>query len=420
MVFENKARAFGAFADVPEEQWNDWHWQVANRIETLDQLKQHLALTKEEEMGVEKTLGRLRMAITPYYLSLIDPNDSFDPVRRQAIPTAAELDAAPYEDADPLHEDTDSPVKGLTHRYPDRVLLLVTDQCSMYCRHCTRRRFAGQTDCAVPMEQIEKCIEYVRTHPQVRDVLLSGGDALMLGDGLLEKIISELRAIEHVEIIRLGSRTPVVCPQRITPELCNMLKKYHPVWLNTHFNTPHEVTPEAAKACAMLADAGIPLGNQSVLLAGINDCPHVMKELVHKLVQMRVRPYYIYACDPSLGLSHFRTPVSKGIEIMEALRGHTSGFCVPTFVVDAPGGGGKTPVMPNYMISQTPRKVVLRNFEGVITTYTEPGNYKNECHCPVCTGQRQDPEVGVAGLEVGLEQKYMEPKGLKRGLHLGE
>lgn len=420
MVYPNKARAYGAFKDVPEEQWNDWHWQVANRIETLEELKEHLALTPEEEAGVQKTLGRLRMAITPYYLSLIDPEDPFDPIRRQAVPTAAELEAAPYEDADPLHEDTDSPVKGLTHRYPDRVLMLVTDQCSMYCRHCTRRRFAGQTDCAVPMEQLKKCIDYVRNHPEVRDVLLSGGDALMLGDGLLEKIISALRAIEHVEIIRIGSRTPVVCPQRITPELCNMLKKYHPIWLNTHFNTPREITPEAAEACGRLADAGIPLGNQSVLLAGINDCPHIMKELVHKLVQIRVRPYYIYACDPSLGLSHFRTPVSKGIEIMEALRGHTSGFCVPTFVVDAPGGGGKTPVMPNYLISQTPRKIVLRNFEGVITTYTEPEHYENNCRCPVCMGKRKVNAVGVAGLEQGLEQKYMEPKGLKRGLHLGE
>ena len=246
---------------------------------------------------------------------------------------------------------------------------------SMYCRHCTRRRFAGQNDCEVPMQQIDKCIDYVAAHPEVRDVLLSGGDSLMVSDEVLEYIIKRVRAIPHVEIVRLGSRTPVVCPQRITPELCAMLKKYHPVWLNTHFNTPKEFTPEAAKACAMLADAGIPLGNQSVLLAGVNDCSHVMMELVHGLVKMRVRPYYIYACDPSLGLSHFRTPVSKGIEIMEALRGHTSGYCIPTFVVDAPGGGGKTPVMPNYLISETPRKVILRNSEGVITCYTQPEHY---------------------------------------------
>ncbi len=414
MHFENYARKNGLFRDVPDELWNDWHWQVKNRVETLEDLKKYLNLTEEEEEGVRRTLGRLRMAITPYYLSLIDLEDEYDPIRRQAVPTAHELESAPYEAADPLHEDTDSPVKGLTHRYPDRVLFLVTDQCSMYCRHCTRRRFAGQTDCAVPMEQIEKCIEYIRQHEEVRDVLLSGGDALMLGDGLLERIIAELRTIEHVEIIRIGSRTPVVCPQRITPELCAMLKKYHPIWVNTHFNHPNEITPEAAAACARLADAGIPLGNQSVLLAGVNDCVHVMKKLVNELVYIRVRPYYIYACDPSLGLSHFRTPVSKGIEIMEGLRGHTSGLCVPTFVVDAPGGGGKTPVMPTYLISQKPGKIVLRNFEGVITTYSEPTHYEENCHCPVCTGKRQVNKVGVAGLEQGLEQKYMTPKGLLR------
>ena len=414
MHFENYARKNGLFRDVPDELWNDWHWQVKNRVETLEDLKKYIDLKPEEEEGVRRTLGRLRMAITPYYLSLIDLEDKYDPIRRQAIPTAHELESAPYEAADPLHEDTDSPVKGLTHRYPDRVLFLVTDQCSMYCRHCTRRRFAGQKDCAVPMEQIQKCIEYIRQHEEVRDVLLSGGDALMLGDGLLEQIVAEIRSIEHVEIIRIGTRTPVVCPQRITPELCAMLKKYHPIWVNTHFNHPNEITPEAAAACARLADAGIPLGNQSVLLAGVNDCVHVMKKLVNELVYIRVRPYYIYACDPSLGLSHFRTPVSKGIEIMEGLRGHTSGLCVPTFVVDAPGGGGKTPVMPTYLISQKPGKIVLRNFEGVITTYTEPSHYEENCHCPVCTGKRKVNKVGVAGLEQGIEQKYMTPKGLLR------
>ena len=414
MHFENYARKNGLFRDVPDELWNDWHWQVKNRVETLEDLKKYVNLTAEEEEGVRRTLGMLRMAITPYYLSLIDLNDKYDPIRRQAIPTAHELEAAPYEAADPLHEDTDSPVKGLTHRYPDRVLFLVTDQCSMYCRHCTRRRFAGQTDCAVPMAQIKACIEYIRQHEEVRDVLLSGGDALMLGDGLLEEIIAEIRAIDHVEIIRIGTRTPVVCPQRITPELCAILKKYHPIWVNTHFNHPNEITPEAAAACARLADAGIPLGNQSVLLAGVNDCVHVMKKLVNELVYIRVRPYYIYACDPSLGLSHFRTPVSKGIEIMEGLRGHTSGLCVPTFVVDAPGGGGKTPVMPTYLISQKPGKIVLRNFEGVITTYSEPTHYEENCHCPVCTGKRKESKVGVAGLEQGMEQKYMTPKGLLR------
>lgn len=406
----------GLFADVPAEQWNDWKWQVKNRIETLDDLKQYnefFHLTDDELEGIDKCLKTLRMAVTPYYLSLIDPNDPNDPVRKQAIPSAHELHQSPADLLDPLHEDTDSPVPGLTHRYPDRVLFLITDQCSMYCRHCTRRRFAGQHDTSVPTEQIDKCIEYIANHPEVRDVLLSGGDALLVSDEKLEYIISRLRAIPHVEIVRIGSRTPVVMPQRITPELCNMLKKYHPIWLNTHFNHPNEVTEESAAACARLADAGIPLGNQSVLLAGVNDCVHVMKKLVHELVKMRVRPYYIYQCDLSMGLEHFRTPVSKGIEIIEGLRGHTSGYAVPTFVVDAPGGGGKTPVMPNYVISQTPHKVILRNFEGVITTYTEPDTYVETCQCEVCRGEKKVELVGVAGLERGQAMSIV-PNDLAR------
>lgn len=401
------------FPEVSPENWNDWHWQVANRIETLDELKKYVELTQEEEDGVRRCLGTLRMAITPYYLSLIDPTDPHDPIRRQAIPTALELHQAAADQLDPLHEDADSPVAGLTHRYPDRVLLLVTDQCSMYCRHCTRRRFAGQNDCALAMENIDRCIDYVREHEEVRDVLLSGGDALMLEDRTLESILIKLRAIEHVEIIRLGTRTPVVMPQRITPQLCSMLKKYHPFWLNTHFNHPSEITEESKRACEMLADAGIPLGNQSVLLAGVNDCVHVMKKLVQGLVKIRVRPYYIYQCDLSMGLEHFRTPVSKGIEIIEGLRGHTSGFAVPAFVVDAPGGGGKTPVMPNYVISQTPNKVIMRNFEGVITTYQEPENYHQSCNCPVCRGDKKVDMIGVASLEQG-QRLSMEPKDLLR------
>ena len=408
-----QSRTSGMFKDVPEKDWNDWAWQVRNRIETLEELKQHLELSVEEEAGVKECLGTLRMAITPYYLSLIDPSDPHDPIRRQAVPTAAEVQRSPADLLDPLHEDTDSPVPGLTHRYPDRVLLLVTDQCSMYCRHCTRRRFAGQHDSAVAVSQIDACIDYVARTPSVRDVLLSGGDPLLLSDDRLEYIISRLRAIEHVEIIRIGSRTPVVCPQRITPALCDMLKKYHPIWLNTHFNHPNEVTEESAAACARLADAGIPLGNQSVLLAGVNDCVHVMKKLVHELVKIRVRPYYIYQCDLSYGLEHFRTPVAKGIEIIEGLRGHTSGYCVPTFVVDAPGGGGKIPVMPNYVVSQSAHRVILRNFEGVITTYTEPREYHETCQCEVCRGEKKDVLLGVAGLEQG-SQLSLEPVGLAR------
>ena len=345
------------FPNVTDEEWNDWHWQVKNRIETLEDLKKYIELTPEEEEGVKACLGTLRMAITPYYLSLIQPGDPHDPVRLQAIPTAKELHQADSDLLDPLHEDEDSPAPGLTHRYPDRCLLLITDQCSMYCRHCTRRRFAGQNDAGLPVDQVDQAIEY-------------------------------------------------------TPALCNMLKKYHPVWLNTHFNHPNEITPESAKACAMLADAGIPLGNQSVLLAGINDCVFTMKKLVNELVKIRVRPYYIYQCDLSMGLEHFRTPVSKGIEIIEGLRGHTSGFCVPTFVVDAPGGGGKTPVMPQYIISQTPKKVILRNYEGVITTYTEPEHY-TDCQCDYCTGKKKKELMGVAGLERG-QALSMEPANLER------
>ena len=407
------SRRYELFPNVTDEQWNDWKWQVKNRIETLEDLKKYVTLTPEEEEGVKKTLQTLRMAITPYYISLIDPNNPDCPVRKQAVPTGKETYQSPADLLDPLHEDEDSPVPGLTHRYPDRVLLLITDMCSMYCRHCTRRRFAGQKDGASAIDRIDKAIEYIAKTPQVRDVLLSGGDSLCVSDERLEYIISRVRAIPHVEIIRLGSRTPVVCPQRITDDLVNMLKKYHPVWLNTHFNHPQEVTKEAAEACAKLANAGIPLGNQTVLLRGVNDCVNTMKKLMHELVKMRVRPYYIYQCDLSMGIEHFRTPVSKGIEIIEGLRGHTSGYAVPTFVVDAPGGGGKTPVMPQYVISQAPGKVVLRNFEGVITTYTEPTDYKNECNCEYCKAAQNKSIEGVSSL---LEGKGMaiEPSVLSR------
>jgi len=400
------------FPNVTDEQWNDWKWQVKNRIETYEELSKYFTFAPEEAEGIKKALAKFRMAITPYYLSLIDPNDPYDPIRRQAIPAGEECNIAPADLNDPLHEDEDSPAPGLTHRYPDRVLFLITDMCSMYCRHCTRRRFAGQKDDESPSERIEKCLAYIEKTPQVRDVLLSGGDCLMVSDQKLEYIIGRLRKIPHVEIVRLGSRTPVVCPQRITPELCEMLKKYHPIWLNTHFNHPNEFTPEAEQALARLANAGIPLGNQTVLLRGVNDCVHVMKKLMHELVRNRVRPYYIYQCDLSMGLEHFRTPVSKGIEIIENLRGHTSGYAVPTFVVDAPGGGGKTPVMPQYVISQSPDKVILRNFEGVITTYTEPREYHEECHCEACQAKRR-VEEGVASL-LETDRMALEPSHLMR------
>ncbi len=399
--------------DVTDEQWNDWHWQVANRITKVEDLKKVINLTAQEEKDILEVTKNFRMGITPYYASLMDVDDPRCPVRMQAVPVIAENHRSEADMLDPLHEDEDSPAPGLTHRYPDRVLFLITDQCSMYCRHCTRRRLAGETDGARSMEDIDQCIEYIRKTPVVRDVLLSGGDCLLVEDEVLEYIISKLREIPHVEIVRLGSRTPVVCPQRITDDLVNMLKKYHPIWLNMHFNHPKEVTPEAQEACRKLADAGIPLGNQSVLLRGVNDCPHIMRDLVHDLVRNRVRPYYIYQCDLSLGIEHFRTSVSAGIEIIEGLRGHTSGYAVPTFVVDAPGGGGKIPVMPQYIISQSPSKVVLRNYEGVITTYTEPELPKLECNCDYCTGKKHYEYEGVEGLHRG-QRLALEPQDLLR------
>lgn len=408
---EHLQRRKKLFPNVSDTDWNDWKWHVKNRIETIDDLKKYINLTPMEIDGIKDCLTTLRMAITPYYLTLIDPENAKDPVRKQAIPTDLELYRSPADLEDPLHEDGDSPVPGLTHRYPDRALLLVTDQCSMYCRHCTRRRFAGQKDTAMPSGHIDKAIEYIAANPQIRDIVISGGDPLLLADSKLEGIIQKIRAIPHIEIIRIGTRTPVVLPQRITPELCDMLKKYHPIWLNTHYNHPKEITADAARACELINYAGIPIGNQSVLLAGVNDCVHVMKKLVHELVKIRVRPYYIYQCDLSFGLSHFRTPVAKGIEIIEALRGHTSGFCVPTFVVDAPGGGGKIPVMPNYLISSGYEKTILRNFEGVITCYNEPDGYKPSCGCEACVSGNVEIE-GVAGLHHG--KISLEPEGLKR------
>ncbi|MCF7914696.1 MAG: lysine 2,3-aminomutase, partial [Spirochaetaceae bacterium] len=321
--------------------------------------------------------------ITPYYLSLIETKDyKNDPIFLQSFADPRELIVQDWEKADPLSEDKDSPVPGITHRYPDRVLFHVSNVCSMYCRHCTRKRKVGDNDYIPAKDQVQQGLDYIRSTPKVRDVLLSGGDPFMLSDEYLDWILTELRKIEHVEVIRIGSRMPVVLPYRITNELVAMLKKHHPVWVNTHFNHPRELTSSTRKALSKMADAGIPLGNQSVLLAGVNDCPRLMKSLVQKLVFNRVRPYYLYQCDLSEGLSHFRTPVGKGIEIMESLIGHTSGFSVPTYVIDAPGGGGKIPVMPNYLLSWSPHKVILRNFEGVITTYQEPHSYDD----PGCDG----------------------------------
>lgn len=379
--------------DGDERAWTNWKWQLRHTIRNIDTFEKvsGIRFEPEERRQVEKTLETFPLSVTPYYLSLIDRDDfRNDPVFKQSFPSPHELDVAAHDLSDPLSEDRDSPAPGITHRYPDRVLFHVSNVCSMYCRHCTRKRKVGDVDSIPDREALEAGLAYIRETPQVRDVLLSGGDPLMMSDDRIEWLLRKLREIPTVEIIRIGSRMPVVLPYRITPDLVSMIKKYHPVWLNTHFNHPRELTGTSARALAMLADAGIPLGNQTVLLAGINDCPRIMRRLCHKLVQNRVRPYYLYQCDLSEGLSHFRTPVSKGLEIMECLIGHTSGLAVPTYVIDAPGGGGKIPAMPQYIISWATNKVVLRNFEGVITTYKEPDSYEPvfcDRKCEACTLQ---------------------------------
>lgn len=368
--------------NTSEEEWNNWKWQVKNRITTVEDLKKVIKLNDKEAKEIEDSLNTLRMAITPYYATLMDPEDRNCPIRKQAVPTSKELHLGNADMEDPLYEDIDSPAPGLTHRYPDRVLLLITDQCSMYCRHCTRRRFAGIKDSALPINQIEKAINYIKNHSEVRDVLLSGGDALLMSDNKLEEIISRIHEIPHVEIIRLGTRTPCVMPQRITNKLLKMLKKYHPIYVNVQFNHPMEINQSSAAAAAKLNNAGIPVGNQSVLLKGINEQPTVMRQLVQDLLRIRIKPYYLYQCDLSKGIEHFRTPVSRGIEIIESLRQHTTGMAVPTYVIDAPGGGGKIPVSPQYLISQSEGKVILRNYEGKTFAYTEPGFNPNNHNIP--------------------------------------
>ncbi|MDG5814456.1 lysine 2,3-aminomutase [Chitinispirillales bacterium ANBcel5] len=361
-----------------EKTWKDWRWQMRNTITSIEDFEDlsDISFSDEEKKKLEEIMDVFPLSITPYYLSLIDKdNYENDPVFLQSFPTMHELNKDRCDIRDPLSEDKDSPTPGITHRYPDRVLFHISNVCAMYCRHCTRKRKVGDVDSIPEPDAIEKGLAYIRSNPNIRDVLLSGGDPFMLSDEYLDWILGEIRAIKHVEIIRIGTRTPVVLPYRITDNLIKVLRKHHPLWINTHFNHPREITSSAKVALSKLADAGIPLGNQSVLLAGINDCPRIYKKLIHKLVANRVRPYYLYQCDLSEGLSHFRTPVGKGIEIIESLIGHTSGLAVPTYVIDAPGGGGKIPVMPYYLISLSTNKVVLRNYEGVITTYQEPDSY---------------------------------------------
>lgn len=360
------------FSQVSDADWNSWQWQLKHRISSPEVLSEILNLTPEELEGLQAQ-ARFRVDITPYFAGLIDPDDPNCPIRRQVVPLGRELESFTGMMADSLAEDDDSPVPGLVHRYPDRVLMLVTTHCASYCRYCTRSRMVGDFDKTMGTHDYEAQLDYLRKTPQVRDVLLSGGDPLTLSQALLDHLLASLRAIEHIEIIRIGTRVPVFLPQRITPELCATLRKYHPLWMNVHINHPKELTPEVSQALSQLADAGIPLGNQSVLLAGINDSLDIQRQLVHKLVKNRVRPYYLYQCDLVKGAGHFRTSIDKGVEIIKGLQGYTSGYAVPTYVIDSPGGGGKVPVMPQYLIAREPNgKVILRNYEGEIATYLEP------------------------------------------------
>ncbi len=394
--------------EARSSSWRDWRWQVRNSIKDIDTFEKLLGIkfSNKQREKLELTTGKFPLSITPYYLSLINAEDyENDPIFKQAFPSPLELRISKHDVKDPLAEDKDSPVPGITHRYPDRVLFHVSNICSMYCRHCTRKRKVGDRDFTPDRDEVSKGLNYIGSNPVVRDVLLSGGDPFMLPDSYLDWILTKLGEIPHVQVVRIGTRMPVVLPYRITDELVAILKKHHPVWINTHFNHPREITASSREALQKLADAGIPLGNQSVLLAGVNDCPRIMKALVHKLVENRVRPYYLYQCDLSEGLSHFRTPIGKGIEIMESLIGHTSGFAVPTYVVDAPGGGGKIPVLPNYMVSLSTNKVVLRNYEGVITVYKEPDSYEpvfcnRECgDCKLQLRLDESEEFNAVGVE---------------------
>jgi lysine 2,3-aminomutase len=366
-------------AATPEE-WADWRWQLRNRVSTLEQVSQLLELDASERAGILLARGKLAFSVTPHYFNLINPKDPNCPIRRQVIPRAEEATTAPWEMADPCGEDSHMPAPGLVHRYPDRVLFLVTDRCASYCRYCTRSRVVSGVGEQELHTDFEEAFRYLESHTEIRDVLLSGGDALLLSDSRLEAILSRLRAIPHIQFLRIGSRVPIFLPQRITPALCDMLKKYHPLWMSVHVNHPSELTTEVREALGRLADAGIPLGNQSVLLAGVNDDPVVMRELVQKLLMCRVRPYYLYQCDLIKGSAHLRSSVAKGVEIIESLRGHTTGYAVPQFVIDAPGGGGKVPVGPGYVVYHDQEKVVIRNFEGRIFEYPEPSTPVRDHH----------------------------------------
>ena len=367
----------GHWSGVSDADWNDWRWQMKHRITTVDQLQKLLpTITVEELAGAQLANTKLALGITPYFFNLIDQSDENCPIRRQMVPRIEETHTAPWELSDPCGEDSHSPVPGLVHRYPDRVLFLVTDRCASYCRYCTRSRLVSNAAGYDFHPEFDKQIAYIAAHPEIRDVLLSGGDPLLLSDEKLENLLSRLRAIPHVEFLRLGTRIPIFLPQRITPELCAMLKQFHPLFISIHANHPRELTTEVRDALGRLADAGIPLGNQSVLLKHVNDDVDVMKALVQKLLMCRVRPYYLYQCDLITGSAHLRASVAKGLEIMEKLRGHTTGYAVPTYVIDAPGGGGKVPINPEYVLCRNAGRVLIRNFEGKVFEYPETADGK--------------------------------------------
>jgi len=390
------------------KNWNDWRWQMANRIRTPQQLLAAFP-TLAGSPDVTSVMAKYPMAITPYYASLIRSADSSDPIFQMCVPQAEELIDPPFLTPDPLEECRDMPVPGMVHRYPDRALVIATTMCSTYCRHCTRKRIAGTRETSITKRRLEQIAAYLREHPQISDVIISGGDPLTMSTEHLEMVLSSLRAVPSVQIIRIGSRVPVVLPMRITDELCQMIRKYHPVWINTHFNHPQELTPESMEACRRLADAGVPLGNQSVLLRGINDNPRTIEQLCRGLVRNRVRPYYMYQCDLVRGVEHFRTPLTRGMEIMEYLRGRLSGLAIPTFVVDAPHGGGKIPVLPTYVVTQSPTHTVLRNYEGMLIAYPEPhGRFDGDCTAP-----REESSPGVWELTSG-QYSRIQPKASVR------
>jgi lysine 2,3-aminomutase len=410
MIYNNKQQNIAETLDKKANisNWKNWKWHIQHKIKTIEQFQKITGITLEKDLinKLSETINKFPLSITPYYLSLIDPdNYQNDPVFLQSFPSIHELDTKVYDMKDPLAEDKDSPIPFLTHRYPDRVLLHVSNTCSMYCRHCTRKRKVGDIDTIPKLKELEAAIDYIQENTEIRDVLLSGGDPLMLPNSYLDKLLTKIRQIKHVEIIRIGTRMPVVLPYRIDNALIKVLKKHQPIYVNTHFNHPRELTNSAKDSLSLLANAGLVLSNQSVLLAGINDCPRIIKKLCQKLLESRVRPYYLYQCDLSEGLSHFRTPVGKGIEIMESLIGHTSGLAIPSYVIDAPGGGGKIPVRPTYLISWSTNKVILRNYEGVITTYKEPDSYAPsfcERNCDECDLQlnlEAAKEISTTGIE---------------------